>query len=150
MNGNINNVTRQGYTLLEIIVVLVLIGILMSISIPSIKIIRNIEEKEEINIFRRDIISAKNKSITEGTIYILNIEANKNSYNITNGGDIIKEVKFVHWQIMPGNTFGNEIKFYATGSPNKGGSLELKNKKNKIIKLSVVPVTGKLNVYENE
>ena len=96
-----------------------------------------------------DIISAKNKSIVEGSIYIFNIERKDNTYSITKGASIIKEVKLEYWEIISGNTFENKIKFLASGSPDRGGSLQLKNKKGKITKLSLVPVTGKLNIYEN-
>lgn len=138
----------QGYTLLEIIVVLALLAILLSIAVPSIRIIGNFEEKNEIKSFRRDIISIKNKAIMEGTIYILSIERKNNRYVITSGGKTIKDVKFIHWEILTGNTFNNKIKFKATGSPEMGGTLRLKNKKGKVIKLTIQPVTGKLNIYE--
>lgn len=139
---------RRGYTLLEIIVVLALLAILLSISVPSMRIMENFKEKREIKIFRRDIISAKNKAIMEGTIYILSIERKNNRYVITNRSKIIKDVKLVYWEILTGNTFNNKIKFTAAGSPDRGGRLRLKNKKGKIIKLTILPVTGKLNIYE--
>ena len=148
MNGNIKQTNKQGYTLLELIVVLALLSIILSIAAPSIRVIGKFEEKMEMKTFRKDIISAKNKAITEGTMYALFIERENNRYLINSGGKTIKYVKFKHWEILPGNTFNNRIKFLAAGSPDRGGSLRLKNKKGKIIKLTIVPVTGKLNMYE--
>lgn len=139
---------NQGYTLLEVIVVLALIGIFLSISIPNLRIISNFQEKNEMKTFRRDIIAAKNKAIMEGTIYVLNIERKINSYNIKISGETVKDVELVYWHIIPGNTLENRIEFSPTGVPNGGGTIRLKNKKGKITELTISPVTGKINIYE--
>lgn len=149
MNYNSNNVIRQGYTLLEVIIVLVLIGLLLSISIPNINIIGNFEEKEEMKTFRRDIISGKNKSIAEGTIYTLNINRENDGYNIVNNNGKIKEFEFLHWEIIECNFLDDRIRFTSNGYPEMGGKVRLKNKKGKITEITVEPVTGKLNIYEN-
>lgn len=151
MNGSIKSKkTRQGYTLLEILVVLALISIILSIAIPSIKVIGNFEEKKEMKNFRRDIISARNMAIIEGSIYVLTIYEKDNSYIIKSKGKVIKNIKLAYWEIMPENTLDSKIKFLSTGSPDKGGTIGLKNKRKKITKLTILPVTGKLNVYENK
>lgn len=151
MNGSIKSKkTRQGYTLLEILVVLALISIILSIAIPSIKVIGNFEEKKEMKNFRRDIISARNMAIIEGSIYVLTIYEKDNSYIIKSKGEVIKNIKLAYWEIMPENTLDSKIKFLSTGSPDKGGTIGLKNKRKKITKLTILPVTGKLNVYENK
>lgn len=148
MNGNIKNANRQGYTLLEIIVVLALLGIFLSISVPSISVIGNFKEREEIKAFRRDIISTKNKAIMEGLIYKFTIDDINNDYNISLNSDTVKRVELEYWEIVSTN-FENTVYFLATGSPDRGGTIRLRNKRGKITELRIVPVTGKLNVYEN-
>lgn len=149
MNGNIKNIrTKQGYTLIELIVVLALLSLLLSICVPSISIIGKFKEKEEIDSFRRDIVSTRNKAIMEGFAYNLKIEEPNNTYIITKDGKVIKEVEFAYWQVK-NNFEKNSFKLLPTGSPDQGGSIWLTNKKGKVTKLTLVPVTGKVNVYEN-
>ncbi len=156
MNGNIKIIKKcQGYTLLELIVVIALLAILLTIAVPGVRIIGRFQEKDELKTFRRDIISAKNKAIMEATIYSLHINKESNCYTIktgyskTSSGNIVKTVKFIHWEFYGENNFDNSIRFLTTGAPDKSGTMRIKNKKGKITRLTISPVTGKLNVYND-
>lgn len=152
MNGNIKTKKKYylGYTLIELLVVIALIGILSAICIPNMKALGKSNEKEEIIAFKRDIFDIKNKAIIEAVAYTLKIEKTDNSYSIFISGNLIKKVQFKSWEIQSGNNFNNSIRFFPHGSPDRGGSIRLKNQKGNIVEITVTPVTGKINVYKTK
>ena len=85
MNGNIDNKncnSEYGYTLVELLVVIALFAIVLSIGIPSTKIIFNTREKKELMEFKRDIIFARNSAVVENCNYILYVYVDRNRYKI--------------------------------------------------------------------
>lgn len=156
MNGNINNggsSIKKGYTLVELIVTIALLVIVISIGIPSIKVIFNTREKKELIEFRRNIIFARNSAIVENCIYALTIDVNKNRYIITKdngaGINIVKNIKFSNGIKIKGNNFNGYTRFYPNGAPNNSGTILLTNKKMQIIEITITPATGKVNLYVN-
>lgn len=150
MKKNKHISSKSGYTLLELVVVLALFAIVFSISIPSIKVIFINIEKRELMTFRRDIINARNSAIVENTYYTLNINVKNNSYQIIKHGsqnETIRNVKFENGIKILNNNFNSSLNFSPTGSPNKGGTIKLTNKKGEIIEITITPATGKVNIY---
>ncbi len=142
--------SKFGYTLLELIVVLALFAIVLSVAIPSVRIIFNTQEKKELMEFKRDIIFARNSAVVENGLYILNVSKKDNSYQIVKKDKrtvVIKEVKFSKGIRIVNNNFDSSISFLSTGAPNKGGTIKLSNKKNHNIELTILPATGKVNLY---
>lgn len=150
MKKNKHISSKSGYTLLELVVVLALFAIVFSISIPSIKVIFINMEKRELMTFRRDIINARNSAIVENTYYTLKINVKNNSYQIIKHGsqnETIRNVKFENGIKILNNNFNSSLNFSPTGSPNKGGTIKLTNKKGEIIEITITPATGKVNIY---
>ena len=140
MNGNIRNSKKAGYTLIEIIVVLALIGIVLTVAIPSVNLIFNTSEKRELMEFKRDIIVARNRAVMENRIYILMINIQENRYLITQDHSLnhtIRDKKFSQGISFKSNNIDNSIMFYPTGSPNKGGTIRLTNRNKQDIQISV-------------
>lgn len=107
-------------------------------------------EKRELMTFRRDIINARNSAIVENTYYTLNINVKNNSYQIIKHGsqnETIRNVKFENGIKILNNNFNSSLNFSPTGSPNKGGTIKLTNKKGEIIEITITPATGKVNIY---
>ncbi len=154
MNGSIDNINcnrKYGYTLVELIVTISLILIVLSIGMPSVKIIFNIREKKELMEFKRDIIFARNSAVVENCIYILYVDVNKNSYRIAKDNGInaktIKKVSLSNGIKIKGNNFNGYTKFYPSGAPNNSGTILLTNRKKQNIEITITPATGKVNLY---
>lgn len=149
MNGNIRNSNKKGYTLVELIVVLALMGIVLSVAIPSVSLIFNTAEKGELMEFRRDIIFARNRAVMENRIYILMISIAENRYLITGDYSLnhtIREKEFSHGNSFTKNNLESSIIFYPTGSPNKAATIRLTNRKKQNIEITITPATGKVNL----
>ena len=155
MNGNIRDKNKRGYTLIELIVVIALIGIVLSVAIPSFTIMSRTAEKKELMEFKRDLIFTRNSAVMDNQVYYFKINDVENQYTIfknTKEGKsiIIKKKKLVNGIILKTNNLSNEVAFYPTGSPNKAGTIELSNKKGEKIYITITPATGKISLKFNE
>lgn len=154
MNLNIRSKNKKGYTLVELIVVIALMGIVLSVAIPSFKIILRTAEKKELMEFKRDLNFARNSSIMENQIYLVRIDKVKNQYFIERATgknkEVIKNKEFVNGIILKENNLNNSITFYPSGSPSKAGTIELSNRKGEKIEITITPATGKINIKFNK
>lgn len=155
MSGNTKD-KRQGYTLLEILVVLALLSIILSTIILKSGIIYSVRERNELNTFRRDILFARNSAIVENCFYILSLDENNNSYIIKKQGiksseqDNVKTIKFKNGLVLDKNHDKKNIKFYSTGSPDRGNTIRLTNRKKEVIEVSITPATGSVRLKINK
>ena len=151
MSGNIKK--GKGYTLVELIVVIALVGIVLSISIPSIKIIFTTSEKKELMEFKRDLIFARNSAVMENKVYSIDLDIVENQYFIRksnkNGKKLIKKKKFVNGIVLKEDNLDHYITFYPTGSVEKAGTIRLSNRKKEKIYITITPATGKVNLKFN-
>ena len=154
MNGNIKSKTIKGYTLVELIVVMALIGIVLSVAIPSFQIVLRTSEKKELMEFKRDIIFARNSAVMENQNYYLALDIEANEYRIETSvkddKSIIKTKEFVNGIVLKADNLNHNIAFYPTGSPDKAGTIELSNTKGERIYITITPATGKVNLKFNK
>lgn len=142
----LDRMSKWGYTLLEVLVVLALFALFSSIAIPSLSMISGIREKNELKEFRRDIIHARNMAVIENKAYYLVLDEEKNSYEIRNGTEkknIIKKVEFKHGtRIKKG--LDKNILFFTNSGRVSGGSkaIYLSNSKGETIELTFAIATG--------
>lgn len=142
--------TKYGYTLLELLVVVALIAIVLSVAVPSLQTIVNTKEKKELMEFKRDIIYARNSAVVENKIYILELNIKNNSYRISKVDKttkIVKDVKFSNGIKLNRNNFGDTINFLSTGAPSDSGTISMTNRKKQKIEITITPATGKVNLY---
>lgn len=142
--------SKYGYTLVEIMVVLTIFAIILSLGIPSVKVIFNLSEKNELMTFKRDIIYARNSAVAGNHIYTLYTDVENNGYKITKQGSApitVKEVYFSKGIIIKSNSFNSIIDFYPTGTTSKIGTIGLTNRKNQKIEITITMATGKINLY---
>lgn len=141
---------RKGYTLVELLVVITLMAIVISVSIPSFEIVFNTAEKKELMEFKRDLIYARNKAVMENNIYTIRLFIKQNRYQIIkNGKVIIKDKTLSAGIIIIENNVDNFVDFYPTGAPSKAGTIQLRNKKNQVILITINVATGKINLKIN-
>ncbi len=145
----LDRMSKWGYTLLELIVVLALFALFLSIAIPSVSMISRIREKNELKEFRRDIINARNMAVVENTSYSIVLNGKKNEYSIRKADDpnnYIKKVSFKHGIKISESQDFTSITFKNTGAPSGGGrTIYLSDSKKESIELTIVPATGIAN-----
>lgn len=144
--------SKWGYTLLELLVVLALFAIILSIAIPSTKVIFNTKENDELNRFRREVLFIRTSAIVENCTYILTLDEKKNSYIIskenalTNKKEKIKTIEFKDGIVLEKSDAPKSISFKPTGAPSIGTTIYLTNRKKQDIKMTIAPATGSVNL----
>ena len=155
------DMNKKGMTLIELVTVIAIMSIIMLIAIPKSTIALNFKERSDLMELKRDILYARNMSITERRRYSLDIHPRKNYYCVNRyirdyGDDkeIVKSKVFesnlrivtVNFNGSNSNTFG-QLLFNTTGAPKMAGNIRLINSKNQDIELTVEVATGKVNIY---
>lgn len=146
---------NKGFTLLELILYISIISIILLIPMFKVDILHNYKEKQELKEFVKDINYARNKTITESISHSVLIDINRNTYTIYKQDHpvkkIVKNKKFSHGiKLKQLSIEKPEIKFSLSGAPDNPGTIILENKKGKIVKITITPATGKVNVYYND
>lgn len=138
---------RAGFTLIEIVLVLVLIGILLSIVMPNIGYFKTLHEKLEMREFRRDILWARNKAIIESRDYIVHFYHGENYYRIRAGAVISVKKKCFNSgiRLYKGNNL-QKLTFKPDGTVSNAGSIRFFDRKDNEFHLSITPVRGLVNI----
>lgn len=148
---NLSNRNRKkGYTLLELMVVLAIIGIILSISVPNTSLFKKIKEKQEINGLKKDLIYARNRAITERKIYDVRFNLTNNSYQIRSN---FTEPIFISKNFSSGIRFGDDsiksLRFNPTGRPANAGTIILFSCDKSVYRITISPVTGRVEVIHD-
>lgn len=135
---------KKGYTLIEIILVLAILSIITSLSLPNLKIINKIRIRNDINEFRKDILYARNKAILESdycNIY-LNFDSNKYTIRNNESSPIIKSKEFNYGLKLEERSNLTKLQFNPNGTTGSSGTLYLRDGLGKIHKITIRPVGG--------
>lgn len=144
---------KSGYTLLELLVVLALFAIVLSIGIPSARVLFRVREKDELKTFKRDIMHIRTSAIVDNCEYRLTLDADKNSYMLSKVEEKAKNIKtvcFEHGIVLGKYQDAYTISFYSTGAPNKGTTIRLTNSKGEKVEIAITPATGSVNLKINK
>lgn len=139
---------HKGFTMIELIVVLALFSLFFSMARPNFNLLSRTKELEELRVFKRDILYARNQAIVKGKEYTFKLNYDENSYMIYTHEAVEKRYKFQYGLSLVKNPEVVEFVFNRSGSPSKTGTISLLTRNNKKYYLSVTPVTGKITLSE--
>ncbi len=137
----------KGYTLLELIITIAIISIIVSISIPKLKL-STYNLKPSGTKLCQEIRNIRYISMTDNTLY--NIILNKDSYYIRKGTKIIKNATLDKNLILSDNfndlaSEYSTVQFNHNGAPMYAGTIKIRDKNSgKYIEITIVPVTGRV------
>ncbi|WP_236908727.1 prepilin-type N-terminal cleavage/methylation domain-containing protein [Clostridium sp. Cult3] len=143
---------RKGFTLIEVMLVISILGIFLLI--PALKgtIASNFKERKELRTFKKDIEYARNRAIVESTMYSVYMNFEDNFYCINKYEDkevVLKKYEFKNGIKLKGTkNMGNQLAFSYLGIPSKAGTIYLEDKNGDKIEITITPVTGKVNIYQ--
>ncbi len=154
--------TRSGFTLIEIIIVIVILAIAAMTAIPLMSSGGSVQIRSAANMIAADLEYAKSMAISRGQDYSVEFTPSNESYCIKdkNGTIIDHPVKkgfdyIISFQndsrlnkvditnVNFNGTFG--VKFDSLGSPDYGGTINL-NANGPTATITVEPVTGYISI----
>jgi prepilin-type N-terminal cleavage/methylation domain-containing protein len=150
-----------GFTLIELMIVIVIIGIAAAIAVPMISSGASFQIRSAANLVAADLEYAKSMAISRGRPYKVVFDPSAESYHIEdpNGATVTPPGRKSTVQFGPGNqlndvtifsaAFGGSqhVAFDYLGSPDNGGTVELQAggiTKN----VTVEPVTGFISISD--
>ena len=135
------NKCNLGFTMIELIIVLALLGILATISIPRFDH-SSYYLRTQAKTLCSEIRDVRVLRMTEGEDY--KISLNHDYYQVSKGTKLIKKVNLKPNYKLYYNF--SEIKFsYHTGAPTKGDTITLRNTKTKTyMEITIVPASGRV------
>lgn len=151
MNGDIDMKAKKGYTLIEIVVVIALLGIILSIALPNMNFYKKFMEKQEIAEFRKDLLYARSMAIIENTRYYVNFSKENNSYSINTGetSPTIKRKVFANGLKLNNNEVGHFI-FNPSGAAGNSNTIYIKSNRNQMYVISLSPATSRIEINLQE
>lgn len=139
----------RGYTLIELVVVISLLGLMAGIALPDFKKnAANSNLKTAAFELAENIRLAQQKSIAEGLPYKIVIDLERgDNYQILAGkqGKLVKLPKNVIFSWTSYTNVGKTIIFGPSGAPNQGGTIALTNGDNTIYVIISV-ATGRVRI----
>lgn len=140
---------RKGYTLIELIVVLVLFSLLLTIIIPNVSILKTYSQNMQLRILEKDLKQARNTAIIENRIIFVDFHIATNSYIIKyNEKEKIVERKLINGVELINKNF-TTLKLNPNGVIGNAGTLTIK-KGFENYKLSIAAVTSNISVKKDE
>lgn len=137
---------RVGYTLIEMLIVLALLGILLAMAFPSTNYFKSHRESLEIKELKRDILYTRNKAIIECKVYYISFDVKNNYYKIFSIDDSVKTKYFEHGTRLSGEDGSSTFIFNTNGNTGVSGSVYFYDRAEVKHKLTITPVSCKVNI----
>jgi len=145
----------KGFTLIELLCVVALLGLITMIALPAVN---NLGSKRNLEIAARglatDLRKAQQKAVTLGRTQLVEFRPSTNEYRIrdalTEETVIITLPEGIGYGVNTYRRVGDFplLRFRATGSPCRGGTVGLENKDKDILYLIITPATGRVRISE--
>jgi prepilin-type N-terminal cleavage/methylation domain-containing protein len=139
----------QGFTLIELIVVLFLISFLFLFSLPSLANLRNILiGKTVVQKISSQVRIAKIEALNQGKTTKIVFDTVQNKYIYTNSSGKSSHHPMPDEAILYRTNFPlNTLRFYSTGTPSSGGTITLRIGSN-LKYIIITPVTGRVRISD--
>lgn len=139
---------RKGYTLIEMLLVLAILSIFFGIGLPKTNYFMNIQERKEIENFRKDLLLTRNKAIVESRNYIVIFDLEGNRYGIApqNNQKGIRYKSFNSGIKIDRENIIKTFTFMYNGTTKNSGTLYLNNKRGQEYAIKLSPVTGRIGI----
>jgi len=141
------NIHNKGYTLIELIVVVVIISLLLGLSLNGLY---NLIQWNKLNraaaILSSELKNTQSRAFYEGVYYKIQFWPSLDRYRIYKQTVLCKDEQLEDIDLFNANFTNNKVYFYPSGVPSMGGTVTLKNKRGKILYVIMTPVTARVRI----
>ena len=140
---------KEGYTLIELVIVLALFSLLLTIAIPNSKMFKTYNQNQQLRILEKDLRQARNSAIIENKAIIALFYTANNTYEIKyKSGGKIMERKLDNGVEIGDKNFDFYI-FSPDGRIGNAGTVKIKKGSEYYI-LAVSPVTSEISLRKDK
>jgi prepilin-type N-terminal cleavage/methylation domain-containing protein len=142
-----SNNRNKGYTIIELTIVIVIISLLLGLSLNGL---HNLIQWSKLNraaaILSSELKNTQSRAFYEGVYYKIDFWAPLDRYRIYRKTEVYKDIQLEDIDLFNDNFTNNKVYFYPTGVPSMGGTITLKNKREKILYVIMTPVTARVRI----
>ncbi|NLT93956.1 MAG: prepilin-type N-terminal cleavage/methylation domain-containing protein [Clostridia bacterium] len=145
---------RKGFTLVELLVVLLLFSLVLAIGQPVFSAsLKYAKGRGAIRQLVNDIRYAQQMAIGTGENHYLVFDREQELYllKVINYPlpEVLKVVRLEDKLDILGTNFPEDsLHFTPLGSPSRGGTITLRDKRDKLYTITILPATGRVKVYD--
>ncbi len=160
MRSPISNAHRPGFTLVEILVVVVILGIAAAMVVPHMSALGDMQASSAARVVLTDLQYAQNESVVTQRPVTVTFDTDAHGYALSNADGALEHplTKAAFQRLFPQMAdfgqvrlttadFGgaSQVTFDTLGSPNRGGSVTVVAN-GYSYRVSLAPVTGRVTV----
>jgi len=142
-----SNCHNKGYTLIELMVIVLIISLLLGISINGIN---NLIQWGKLNtaatLLSSELKNTQARAFYEGVYYKLQFWPTLDRYRVYKETELYKDIQLEDINLFNTNFTDDNLYFYPNGVPGQGGTVTLKNKKGKVLYIIMTPVTARVRI----
>lgn len=141
---------QRGYTLIEVIVVLALLGIVAGVAVSSYHLLRKYQVEAVVGEIEDVLYLAQHTAHFENTSTFVEVKKKHNTYffQCDNQNILEKEVAIPVGMVVTIHTEDGRLSFKKDLTPVKGGTISVVDQRTgRQIRITLLPVTGKVTRY---
>jgi len=138
---------NKGYTLIELMVVVGIISLLLGLGINGLDyLIQWNKLNTAAAILSSELKNTQSRAFYEGVYYKLQFWPTLDRYRVYKQTELIDDIILKDIDLFNTNFTDNNLYFYPNGVPSMGGTVTLKNKREKVLYIIMTPVTARVRV----
>ncbi len=142
-----STIRTKGYTLIELMVVVGIIALLLGLSLNGLDyLIQWNKLNTAAALLSSELKNTQSRAFYEGVHYKLQFWPTLNRYRIYKQSELIDDIILKDIDLFNTNFTDNNLYFYPNGVPSMGGTVTLKNKREKILYVIMTPVTARVRI----
>jgi prepilin-type N-terminal cleavage/methylation domain-containing protein len=138
---------NKGYTLIELMVVVGIISLLLGLGINGLDyLIQWNKLNTAAALLSSELKNTQSRAFYEGVYYKLQFWPTLDRYRVYKQTELIDDIILKDIDLFNTNFTDNNLYFYPNGVPSMGGTVTLKNKREKVLYIIMTPVTARVRV----
>jgi prepilin-type N-terminal cleavage/methylation domain-containing protein len=138
---------NKGYTLIELMVVVSIISLLLGLGVNGLDYLIQWNKLSTTAAFlSSELKNTQSRAFYEGVYYKLQFWPSLDRYRVYKQTELIDDIILEDIDLFNTNFTYNNLYFYPNGVPSMGGTVTLKNKREKVLYVIMTPVTARVRV----
>jgi len=137
----------KGYTFIELMVIVGIVSLLLGLSLNGLDYLIQLNKlNTTAALLGSELKNIHSRAFYEGVYYKLQFWPTLNRYRVYRQTELINDIILKDIDLFNTNFTDNNLYFYPNGVPGQGGTVTLKNKREKVLYVIMTPVTARVRI----